>query len=88
MTEKNEEEKWPCDDPECPWCTGSLPMRHPYSGPPILYTTIVIAKHDKTGETKLFDLGELEMPGAQYTPQNAYTCTKEEAKKLKEKING
>ena len=78
-----DEEKWPCDDPECIWCTGSLPMRHPYSGPPISYTTVVIAKHDKTGEIRVFNLGDSEYPGGQFTPINAYTCTVEEAKKLK-----
>jgi len=83
----DEEEKWPCDDPDCVWCTGSLPMRHPYSGPPILYTTVVIAKHDKTNDIKVFDLGEMEMPSGQYTPINAYTCTKEEAIALKDKTN-
>ena len=49
----------------------------------ILYTTVVIAKHDKTGVVKAFDLGNMELPSSQYTPTNAYTCTKGEAKKLK-----
>jgi len=86
MTTLNKEFEWQCDDPDCVWCYGgSIAMHHPYSGPPIIYTTIVIAKHDKTGEVRVFDLGNKEFPGAQYTPRNAYTCTKEEAKKAKEK---
>jgi len=86
MTTPSKEFDWQCDDADCVWCYGgSMPMHHPYSGPPILYTTVVIAEHDKTGETKVFDLGKKEMPGAQYTPRNAYTCLKEEAVKLKAK---
>jgi len=74
-----------CNDPKCPWCSGSFPMRHPISHPPIKHTTIVIAKKAGSNKNKAFDLGNSEWIGEQYTPFNAFTCTTEEAEKLKAK---
>ena len=87
------ENKWPCDDPTCVWCTCSLPMRHPYYGPPVLMTTICIC-----ADSKVYNLGNKEFPPSppvkggvmiisepKYKVIDAYTCTQEKADKLKAK---
>ena len=91
--DQNQKDKWPCDDPTCVWCAGSLPMRHPYSGPPIPCTTICIC-----ADGKVYNLGKGEYPPSppmkngvmiikepKHKLVNAYTCTMEEADKLKAK---
>jgi len=66
-------------------------MRHPYSGPPIPYTTICIC-----ADGKVYDLGKGEYPPKSHEEVikekkfmviNAYTCTQEEADRLKAKAN-
>ena len=67
-----------CTDKECFWCLRDL--FHPYSGPPIYYTTVIISKSGK-----VYDLGKREGPGGDEFCINAYTCTVEEAERLKSK---
>jgi hypothetical protein len=51
----------------------------------IIYTTVVIAKHDETGKVKVFDRAESRWFNDKYTAINAFTYPKKEVEKLQKK---